>query len=328
MDTAFQARAADRPPSEAAPPEPPPSRPGNAQILLGAFIVWQLFFLFAANVFRLLTEARDNPEHFPQDTVPVVEKVAPGFLKKEGQVHDLVEVITGLTKRWEQLTGQPQQWSLFAPGISSEATFVAVEFRWDEPADSARGLAPDLAALAAGNALEAVALRAAATRKPVMPHAPELMLSDNEPRDVNSYLRLGLFRLRKYESNLDVVLKKKENETEQQKKERWLRKIEDKMRRDWDCILAYLKWRKEAFKRAHPDLPPPRQVIMHVRRYDIPKPTGNEEPWGWDGPHSEPMARWQPPPDDRAGARVHWQAGFRELEMYNPVTGRFESMPR
>ena len=55
--------------------------------------------------------------------------------------------------------------------------------------------------------------RAAASGQRPMPYQPELLLSDNEPVNPRRFFRLGRFRLRKYESGLDLVLRVKDNET-------------------------------------------------------------------------------------------------------------------
>ena len=49
-------------------------------------------------------------------------------------------------------------------------------------------------------------------------------------------------------------------------------------------------------------------------RYQIRE--AREQPPFWDGPHTQPLARWLP--------GVTWESGYRPLEVYNPVTGRFE----
>jgi hypothetical protein len=282
-------------PSTANGPEKPacPSTgsPSTLQVLLGLFIVWQIIYLVAGNLLNMAQETRssladpDNEPKLVQKAAEVVQWLAPGWIKKEGHVYDADEALSGLTKRWGQITGQVQGWSLFAPSVSEHNTFVAVELRWDGES-----------------------------------YPPELLLSDNEPRDPNCFFRLGDFRLRKYESHLDVLLTLHDDEaTEAAAAERWRLRIEEKLDTDGKDLLAYLRWRWRKFRQAHPDRPTPSQVILYVRRYSIPPP--EQVPWHWDTNNyqmfdRQPMARWQPGAD--------WEPDYQALEMYNHETGRFE----
>src|ERR1700722_17957264 len=81
--------------SEAERPQARP-RPSLPQLLLGAFVVWQLVFLLADNAAPLL----------------------PGPAR---------EVIGAAPSAWEILTGKGQQWSLFAPQVPAKALFLVVE---------------------------------------------------------------------------------------------------------------------------------------------------------------------------------------------------------
>jgi hypothetical protein len=254
--------------------------PRAAQVLLGLFILWQVCFLFAANLLEVLRYYRPS---VASAEATLAQVLAPGWAAQEGHVHDLVETVVCVTNRWSHVTGQPQSWGLFAPNVVSECPFVAVELRWEDDDGSAA-------------------------------HAPVLLLSENEPDDVTRFFRWRNFRLRKFESYLDVVLQPEEDETPEACARRWQNLIEDRLRRETNTAILYLRWRRDAYQREHPDRPEPRQLILHVRRYHIPAP--NEGRIGWDGPFMEPVARWRPaatPP-----------AGHRPLEAYDPVTRRFE----
>jgi hypothetical protein len=267
--------------------------PSTLQALLGLFIVWQIIYVVAGNLLTMAQDSRQtlaNPDGEPQHTqkaAEVVEYLAPGWIKKEGHVFDADEVISGLLRRWGQITGQVQGWSLFAPGVGDHNTFVAVELRWDDAFPA------------------------------------ELLLSDNEPRDPNRFFRLGDFRLRKYESHLDVILTLRATEaTEADAAERWHRLIKDKVDTDGKDILAYLQWRCRDFQQSHPDRPAPTEVVLHVRRFSIPSP--EKWPWRWDMANyqmfdMQPMARWRPALDSGA------ESG--PLEVYNHENGEFE-IPR
>jgi hypothetical protein len=200
----------------------------------------------------------------------------------------VVEAVTTVTRRWAQLTGQPQDWALFAPNVRGDSVFPAVELHWDE---DSRG----------------------ADRS--MPRAAELLLSDNEPADPHHFLRVGRFRLRRYEGSLAVMLTAYEEETPDETKARWRERIERFLRKDWDAVRAYLRWRMRTWAERHPDRPPPRQAVLLMRRYQIPGPD-EAGPFDWGGPYTEPVARW--------GPDTTWPGGHLPVEMYNPVTGRFQ----
>lgn len=256
--------------------------PPGPQALLGLFILGQIIFLCAANLLGIVRYFRPTPSSTAREAAQVV---APGWAAKEGHVHDLVETITGLTDRWSHLTGQPQDWGLFAPNVAAECPFVAVELRWDDDG------APD-----------------------GVPHPPQLLLSDNEPSDVARFFRWGNFRLRKFESYLDVVLTTHEGEPSEARDVRWRDGIEERLRVEWNTVRTYLKWRRDRALHLHPNRSEPGQIILYTRRYHIPAP--DESRVGWDGPFMEPVARWRPcatPPADH-----------RPLERYDPVTRRFE----
>lgn len=256
--------------------------PTNAQVFLGLFILWQLFFLTTANGLKMLDSLRPQLK----DQV-FAERIAPGWANEKGHLHDAAEVLTGLTKRWSEVTGQPQNWSLFSPNVAEYMPFVAVEFRWED---------------SSGQSL----------------HPPLLLLSDNEPTDPRSFFRIGQARLRKYESYLDVVLKTNDKPPDEVA-DLWRERIEERVRKDWDAMHAYLRWRLRVFQSRYPELPPPRQVLLLVRQYRVPAPDAAPNPWMWEtllDLQPQPLARWQP---DMAPP-----AGSRPIEVYNPVACRFE----
>ncbi len=303
-------------------PPPPGRQVSGAQVLLGIFVLWQIFFLAGGNLIELADSARDD---LPKDVAPAVEQVVPGWPEKKGHVHDLTELAGKATTRWGQVTGQLQGWQLFAPDIRRHSVFPAVVLRWDDdprwplplpaPQLAARRLAP----LAARTALELAVLRLAAVENVPPPPAPfpsATLLSDNEPPDVNSYFRFGRFRLRRLEGNLTVLLRQATDETPAQAAERWRGRIFELLDHDGEFAKAYLQWRWQSYRREHPDRPEPKQIILVMRRYAIADP--EKAPPYWEGPFTVPVARLQPP--------ARGEASRSALEMYNPVTQRFQEI--
>jgi hypothetical protein len=251
------------------------------------------------------------------------------------------------------MTGQIQGWSLFAPGVGRQCVFPAVLVRWDDDPFSAPALTRPLTPLGATSPLEGAALWAAALRSPLprpagelaarefatlaaanplevgalraarsaglalgVPPPPVTILSDNEPRDVTRYFRLGKFRLRRLEGNLALILRVLEDETPEEAAQRWRGRIFKLLDEDGDTVKAYLRWRWESYRKAHPGTPQPAQLILVMRRWAI-RPPDRAPPY-WDGPFTLPVARVQP--------RVPWPTSRLALEMYNPVTRRFQEV--
>jgi hypothetical protein len=286
-----------------------------ARVVVGAFILWQIVFLFWANAGNIgkdlhgwVDKSRRKPERariwdwlpkVPSLNKPVEEWLdSPADDMRKTAIGDFLERGERINKQWGQFTGQNQSWSLFAPTVARHISFLALELRWDDPDPPAEGAASG-----------------AAVRK------PEILLSDNEPPDPYNFFRIGHFRLRRYESNLDVALYLERGESLEQPRvlEEWEDKVRRKLRRDWDCLMPYLKWRLQVFEKRNPDVPKPTQVIILARTYNIPAPPG-DEPWHWDmeGPH--PIARWLP--------NRKTEEGYVPVQIYNFSNDRFENLSR
>jgi hypothetical protein len=298
----------------------PPAAPSpvtGPRLLLGAFILWQLTFLFGINFLEIINWARDEiPKD--KDYAQGIERVFPGWPSESGHFHDLTDLADKITRRYAQLTGQTQGWSLFAPNIGRQIVFPAVLVRWDEDPSSALALSRPLSPLAATNPLEAGSLRAAgaAVQPAPVPAAPVTILSANEPKDIHSYFRVGNFRLRRLESNLTVVLAQGDEETPAEAAKRWRERINKLLDREAAPVQAYLRWRWDSYRKAHPEVPPPKQLILVMRRYAIVAP--EKAPPYWEGPFTVPVARVQP--------QVQWAEDRSPLERYNPVTQRFQEV--
>lgn len=262
------------------------SAPSTRQVLLGLFIVGQILFLASNNLIGYVQDIRSE---IPEEPRRVVYHVAPG-LRGSGHLWEVLESVRRLDQGWAETTGQVQRWSLF-PTLASESLFPAVELRWDDGGGKGGKKTP---------------------------WEPALFLSDNEPADLTDFLRVGHFRLRRYEANLACTLKPRSQEKPEQTAERWKEVIHDHVKSNADIIHAYFKWRLPDLQAKIPDHDPPTQMILLVRRYHIVPP--EEGPPFWQGPHSVPLARWQP--------FAPWQAGRFAVEWYDPVTKRFKELAK
>lgn len=164
-------------------------------------------------------------------------------------------------RQYGQLTAQRQEWALFAPDTWKEFAFLEVELRWDDKSKS-------------------VHLRA-----------------KDEPENLNAFVRLSGFRIRKYEASitpapaaLEVWFGDVDPEGEQPAA--W------EVYEEADRMLAYLRWRLVEYRRAHPERPLPSQVLLWRHGYRIPEPPG-PRPWRYEDLGTDCIGRWLPPREGR-----------------------------
>jgi hypothetical protein len=291
-----------------------------ARVGLGLFVLWQVYFLLAANLLDYAADesVRDCVKDAVTEWADAGDGDAAGasFRKRvknivvewadpDGTPQERLKAWIDLPWRWGQATGQPQGWSLFV-SASKRCTFPLVEMRWDEPPEP-DDVAGRLAVLAAADPLGAAVLARAQPPAPaaVMAAAPDWFPSDNLPNDIEHFVRFGNFRLRRYESSVGIYLGTDGTAAF--------------VAQEWDAIQAYLRWRLQAYLARHPDRPCPRQVILYRYQYDIPDP-GGDGPFAWDGPEKIPVARWRP------AAPGYFT--YYPVEAYNAAAGEFEWVPR
>jgi hypothetical protein len=204
---------------------------------------------------------------------PLVQDRPPGWLEDKGPVRPSLTWPEAGATFWGELTGQEQAWRLFAPDVADVIPFVALELRWED-----------------------------GTSCP--------LLSDNEPDQRRRFLRLGRFRLRRYESKLEVAPSFEQGEPSAAA---WAKVIAERVEADEARVRAYLRYRLAQYRRQWPALPAPAEVLLLTRLTRVPPPPG-PAPWDWEdlGPHV--VARWRPGAGEGA-----------PLEAYDPVRGRFEA---
>jgi hypothetical protein len=321
-----------------------PPRRSRASVLLGLFILGQLAFLFAANFLGMVDQYTRTG--FPERIKAPVEQAAPSG----GHLWRLNENLYTLAWHWGQVTGQPQSWGLFAP-VGMDCAFPALQLRHELPVESAPMLARPAHVLAGQHpaqvATVAVMLQSAAWRAPeterlvrhlsllgarrplelaalqqlallasgAMPSEAELLLSDNEPRNIERYLRIGRFRLRRLEGSVLPYLPVRA--TREKTLENWRERIESHVRQYGQLIMTYCRFRLDAAGLGNDKAPA--QVILVMRRYRIrpPEEAGTQH---WTGPEVIPIARWQP---RRTGT-----PDAQPVEWYNPETERFERIAK
>ena len=298
----------------------PVRNPSPRQVLLGLFILFQLGFLIASNLIGFITWA---PSEATAERRKLLDRVAPGFVDERGHAWHWLDQVDANLRRWTQLTGQDQQWSLFAPGVATATGFPAVLLLWDDPPsegpsipgtmfayDAKNGfalctdwniptprepslpLAEFVGLWAASNPVELLGLQAMnevrhAAAKPRV----AFLLSENEPVDIHDFIRVGKSRIRRYEGKLYLNMQPDDKETPDELAARFKRRTRRLVQEYHDVAVAYLRQRVKAWQRAHPDQAAPKQVILLHRLYRI---RGPEEERGWEGPVLIPLLRWQP----------------------------------
>jgi hypothetical protein len=333
---------------------PAVERPSPRQVALGLFVLGQLGFLVLSNGLGFYQEPQP---HLPSEVAPAVDRVLPGYGNKSGQAWTLPDELATLMRRWSQLTGQDQRWSLFAPGVYKVTGFPAVVLvgETDPTVPPAAALAhtfdlmnrrPDPQVANGLQTLHAADLQPAAMRAagqvvaPLSALAPlqaatvltaineprvtappldvDVFLSDNEPADRRHFMRLGKFRMRRFEGYMIPFLSQRDKETLDEARGRWAESIREHVSKNADGIHTYLQWRLAAYRQRHPGRPAVKQVILIERIFAIAPPDHAGD--CWQGPRTLPIARWQPDAER--------PKDYRPIERYSPVTARFENVPK
>ena len=86
-----------------------PSSASPRQVVLGLLVLGQHAFLVLSNLLGLYQDQRSRLE---ADASRVIERVAPGYGSETGHAWKIPDELSTPVRRWEQLTGQYQQWSL------------------------------------------------------------------------------------------------------------------------------------------------------------------------------------------------------------------------
>jgi hypothetical protein len=281
-----------------------------AQVLLGLFISWQLLFLPAANYLAFLPHGQEEEGELTDS------RSAPGPAGAATAVQSTIDLAASITDAWSHLTGQVQAWWLFAPDVPRSATFPIVELRWDDVAESAPFLASLTSCIAGTNGLpDAIlwsGLWAAHGQPPVRLHT---ILEPNDPR---CYFRpqSSFDRLFHYEIRLGLIVSNWNEQTLGERPEYWRMIFKDRVRRQWRSIRAYLRSYVKHFQQDHPEAPPPREVILSIRIYQIPGP--RQANLVWPAPLEQPLARWRP--------NVPAQPECLPVEAFDPVARRFVTL--
>lgn len=236
-----------------------------SRFLLGTFILWQLVFLVEAMGTNL---EQSLGQHYAPSWLRWSAEAPTDDTDDSAWRQRLRDLHENAFLRYAQLTRQSQDhWALFAPEINTEFAFLNLELRWDDA-----GLPPGCVI--------------------VHPLEPVFLKSNNEPENLQAFLRTGGFRFRRYETHITPAVPSREVLFGQAELEG-----------DWqpalleyeqaDNLTAYMSWRVAEFRRTRPDVPLPSQVFLWIHSYRIPAPPG-PQPWNWDDQGFYYIGRWLP----------------------------------
>jgi hypothetical protein len=218
------------------------------------------------------------PHGQPEEGELSDSRSAPDQTGSATAVQSGINVAARITDAWAYLTGQVQAWWLFAPDVPRAATFPIVELRWEDG-------------------------------PPVRLHTVL------EPDDPRHYFRppSSFDRLFHYEIRLGLIVSNWNEHTLAEAPEFWRTAFEDRVRRQWRSIRAYLRWYVQSFQRVHPERATPGEAVLFIHIYRIPEP-GRDTAVASE-PLEQPLARWLP-------AKAA-QPGELPVEVYDPVARAF-----
>jgi hypothetical protein len=288
------------------------------QVLLGFFILFQLVFLLLSNLFGFIKQTPDASDPHKK----LINRVAPGLANQTRHGWNWSNEVSTIFDRYMELTGQHQGWQLFSPGVGKATGFPAIVMLFDDPTaeldipdtmftfDETNGfnlvgpwkmptapgpslrLARAVGTLAATYPLDALALHYLASgESSASKQRIEVLLSDNEPEDINTFIRFGKCRLRRYEWQFYLHPQPEEDEAAAVFAFRLGQRTRELVHNYGDAIVEYLRWRLRRWQVDHPDAPAPTQLVLMQRQYRI---HGPAEAPGWDGPFVIPLVRLQP----------------------------------
>lgn len=97
--------------------------PEKRSFLIGLFIVWQLYFVLFTNVGHFIPRQQSVPPATPEIIDTYSTRGAFTDLPPLQKISDLN---LAMCQRYEELTGQIQGWSLFAPEFGKNSSFLAI----------------------------------------------------------------------------------------------------------------------------------------------------------------------------------------------------------
>lgn len=248
--------------------------------LLGLFVTVQIYFLFAGNFLPLLP-------HGVPDSDEITDNVTmPGRTFEDNRLQSALDIVGTSTRRYGELTGQMQGWSLFAPLVAHQSTFLVAELHWHE--------------------------------KEGEPARKVELVSDFHPENPHHYAHWpkSNCRLFNYEFRISQSVWYLTNEGIATEPAFWQEYVTRRVARQWKSIQAYLQFREQNYLREHPEALPADELKLVVRSYPIVPPGGQTV--AFPQPTDRPLARIR-----REGTLLK---EVLPVEAFDPVSQQYVSL--
>ena len=267
-----------------------------APALLGAFVVWQLVFLLAANVAGVVRglppevlryEMADGAwrESLDRTRLPAI-----GTSDRAANSRGIIWA----TDRWSEATAQWQGWAMFAPNVPASSYFLTTSLRWHDP-NSHGG---------------------AAVRQIDLP-------SPYEPADPRDFWLPAITTSRRFNFEWRLVLAVEILAARDRaaKAGADLARIDEPLRewtaRQAEPLRAYARVRHREWLTAHPHEHPADDVVLLVGEF---RRTDTGDGPDWQKLPLRPLVRWCPTKD---ASRESLVPAVRDLELFNETSGSF-----
>lgn len=248
--------------------EPAPgARPTFAAVCVGLFALWQLAYLPLANLADFVPRTPTGEQ--PEAFGDPYQQY--GTFTRVAALQRFADRAGGALDCWAELSGQEQGWSMFAPGPPPFSCFVAVEFRFADGTS-------------------------------------DTLLSPYEPDHARPAFRAPLIHDRAFNFEMRFTFEAwylpNEYVTERPELYASLPAAARALRAP---IVAYLKWRLNAYRELCPERGEPTEAILKHRFVRTPRP-------------GEPSA-WGTTVEERYHAR--WYPNGGAYDVFDPVRGAF-----
>ncbi len=263
------------------PPDPPPAMnapptPARRWIAVGVglFALWQMAFLVASNVLNLVPLRTNGAE----DDMPYKPFQEEGTFTSFEPFQRVADVAGAALDAYGEVTGQEQQWSLFAPGFPPHSLFTAVDMTFAD-----------------GSKVQ--------------------VLSGFEPTDYNSPLiRAPFVNTRRYNVEMQFTPPVLQHTADAMREAAPVVRAQTffYFRQCQPVLVTWLRWQIAQYAKAHPGRGGPVEVVYNARYIPTPLPG---EPKVWDKPvRVRPLVRWFPTkatPADELPLQVYDEAAKR-----------------
>jgi len=267
-----------------------------APTLLGAFVVWQLIFLLAANVAGVVRGLPPEVLRYEmadgawRDALDRTRLPATGTGDRAAQSRGIIWA----TDRWSEATAQWQGWAMFAPNVPASSYFLTTSLRWNDPNSSG------------GDAVRQIDLP-----------------SPYEPADPRNFWQPAVTTSRRFNFEWRLVLAVEILAARDRAAKAGADPASlDEPLREWTArqaepLRAYARVRHREWLAAHPLERPADEVVLLVGEFR--RADANDGP-DWQKLPLRPLVRWRP---TKGPSSQPPRPALRDLELFDERAGSF-----